>query len=702
MAQIASALIAPYRGGNRVEYLDNLFRMQIVAGRYRDAVATIASLRALRGAATPQLRADDIPYEMYAKAKARSIAGRVPFATAYVEVFRETFARLDDPASALVVRALVLTAPSAPQASLRGTPLVRAYLLAETFRAIAQPDLALIAQDDHRRYIIADALLVKTPDDAKVCVTVVRPRSTRVRLTALLNFTIYADRQTTLAEARRTASNGYVGVEGLTRGKGCSPDKPVPYEHDGSDADAVIYWIARQRWSDGRVGMYGGSYEGFTQWAAAKHRPRALQALMPSVTNAPGIDSPMEGNIFQSYFYNWPLYVTAGKWLDANDEGDPAGLNALEAKWYVEGRSYRSMGELGGPPNPIWQRWLEHPSYDAYWQRMIPYGPDFAHIGIPVLTTTGYFDGGQIGALYYFNQYQARDPKAQSYLIIGPYDHIRGQRGTTSLLGDDVNEIFGYRIDPVAHIDLGELRYAWFNYVFKGAPRPAILQNKVNYEVMGANVWRHVPTVAAMSPRRIRFYLSDVPTGSLHTLADKGAQRGVVIAQSLNLADRSDVNRTPPPGNGLDTYQAVAFASAPFVKPCELSGLFSGHLDYVVNKRDFDFEISLFDRTKDGTYVPLGLYFYMARASYAGDRMHRALLVPGKRAQLDFTSGRLTSRAFAAGSRLVVLINLLKEPDLQVNYGTGKDVSDETLTDATSPLAVHWLGDSYVDVPVSK
>ena len=117
---------------------------------------------------------------------------------------------------------------------------------------------------------------------------VVRPRSVAGRLPALLNFTIYADPGTTLDEARRTASNGYAGVEGLTRGKGCSPDPPVPYEKDGVDAAAVIDWISRQPWSDGRVGMFGGSYEGFTQWAAAKHMPKALKALMPSVTAAPG------------------------------------------------------------------------------------------------------------------------------------------------------------------------------------------------------------------------------------------------------------------------------------------------------------------------------------------------------------------------------------------------------------------------------
>ena len=75
----------------------------------------------------------------------------------------------------------------------------------------------------------------------------------------------------------------------------------------------LIDWISKQAWSDGQVGMYGGSYEGFTQWAAAKHMPKALKALMPSVTVAPGIDVPMEGNVFQTFVYYWPFYTT--KWI---------------------------------------------------------------------------------------------------------------------------------------------------------------------------------------------------------------------------------------------------------------------------------------------------------------------------------------------------------------------------------------------------
>ena len=60
----------------------------------------------------------------------------------------------------------------------------------------------------------------------------------------------------------------------------------------------------------------------------------------------------------------------------------------------------------------------------------------------------------------------------------------------------------------MARIDLGELRYQWFDYLFKGAPKPALLKDKVNYEVMGANVWKHAPSLAAMGDRRLTLHLS--------------------------------------------------------------------------------------------------------------------------------------------------------------------------------------------------
>ena len=54
----------------------------------------------------------------------------------------------------------------------------------------------------------------------------------------------------------------------------------------------------------------------------------------------------------------------------------------------------------------------------------------------------------------------------------------------------------------------------------------------------------------------------------------------------------------------------------------------------------------------------------------------------------------LTSRRFQPGSRRVVVLSLLRQLDVQINYGTGKDVSDETIADAREPLKVQWFGDS--------
>lgn len=104
--------------------------------------------------------------------------------------------------------------------------------------------------------------------------------------------------------ARTTAAHGYVGVMAYTRGKGRSAEVPVPHEHDGADAGAVIDWISKQPWSDGRVGMFGASYHGFTQSAAAKHSPPTLKAMMTSVAAVPGIDVPMEEDIFLNLLNN--------------------------------------------------------------------------------------------------------------------------------------------------------------------------------------------------------------------------------------------------------------------------------------------------------------------------------------------------------------------------------------------------------------
>ena len=122
------------------------------------------------------------------------------------------------------------------------------------------------------------------------------------------------------------AGHGYAAIRVDMRGSGESDgvlqDEYLQLELD--DAVEVIDWIARQPWSDGRVGMYGGSYAGFTAWAAAKRRPGALKGIMVGAPAAPGIDVPMEGNIFLNFLYPWPFYTTNNRWLDNATYSDNA------------------------------------------------------------------------------------------------------------------------------------------------------------------------------------------------------------------------------------------------------------------------------------------------------------------------------------------------------------------------------------------
>jgi predicted acyl esterase len=170
----------------------------------------------------------------------------------------------------------------------------------------------------------------------------------------------------------------------------------------------------------------------------------------------------------------------------------------------------------------------------------------------------------------------------------------------------------------------------------------------------------------------------------------------------VDLADRTDVDRRPAGGGivgtAIDAWNGISFVSNPLLSPIEISGLFSGRLEFITNKKDFDFNISLYELTAKNEYVLLSTYW--ARASAVGDLAHRQLLTPGKRERLDFKSVRLTSRQTQPGSRIVVLINIIKQPDMQINYGTGKDVSDETVGDANEPLRIQWFGDTFIDVPI--
>src|ERR1700744_625468 len=304
--------------------------------------------------------------------------------------------------------------------------------------------------DDNNRYIIEDSVIIKTKEGATLSAVVVRKRGVNMPQTTTLMFSIYSNLQRSISEAKYAAAHGYVGVVADTRGTRLSPDPIEPYEHENTDVNSVIDWIAKQPWSNGKVGMYGGSYLGFSEWAATKHMNKALKTIVPYVAAIPGQGLPMENNIFLNVNYQWAFYVTDNKYLDDAVNEDMKRFRNMQNKWYASGVAYRKIDSVDDTPNPWLQKWIKHPSYDKYWQNMVPYKEDFAKINIPVLTITGYYDDGQISAMQYLREHYKYNPKANHYLIIGPYDHFGAQKGGIPVLRD-------YKGDCVARIHTTEI-----------------------------------------------------------------------------------------------------------------------------------------------------------------------------------------------------------------------------------------------------
>jgi uncharacterized protein len=710
MRDLAARLVPVYQDPDPDRYLANLSALQLVAGNYSaadESRQTLRDRRRLLDAGRPVGR--DVIYDMYARAKAVEAESQVPFARAFTQAYEDVVPRLNDQ-DAYAVTQWLGTSPAVFRYALQklfdqqraddsigqseAVALIRAYLSFGAYRSFGPLVVSLNEEDDRRRYAVDDQVLIKTPEGASITAQLVRPKSLSKPLPALLEFTIYDSRN----YAKECAAHGYVGVVAYTRGTHDSPRQVVPYQHDGDDARAVIDWIAKQPWSDGRVGMYGDAYSGFTSWAAAKRLPPALKAIATSATTAPGIDVPMGGNIFQNSAYRWSSYVTNAKTSDESSYYDDALWHALDQKWYVSGSRYRDMGRLYGKPNPIFIRWLNHPSYDRYWQEMVPYREQFAHINIPVLTMTGYYSGSELGALYYFTQHHRYNPHADHTLVIGPYDDAVMQKGALATLQ-------GYQVDSAALVDLHELRYQWFNHVFKGGTIPPLLKAQVNYEVMGANEWRHAPTLEAMTKGSLKFYLDATVSGEGHRLTQHRNPKAAFILQTVNLADRKDAAWTPSTdliSRSIATHNDVLFVSEPMAKPTEFNGLFSGRLDFTVNKMDVDLNIILFERLAGGDYIRLFSPAYEFRASYARDRVHRHLLKAGERQELSFRSERMTSRLLQQGSRLVMVLGVNKRPDREINYGTGNDVSEESIDDGKVPVKIRWHNDSYIEIPIRR
>lgn len=555
------------------------------------------------------------------------------------------------------------------------------YLLSTLFiLTIATETFAQPTTTADSIYIIQDSVLIPTRSGVEIYAIIVCKKSNREPLPAILFYTTYYQGVNDNIFGKRSADRNYVGIVAYARGIRTDLKYYAPFEHEGTDIYDIIDWISKQSWCNGSVGMFGGSYTGYSQWATVKKIHPALKTIVPQVAVMPGYDFPMENNVPLTHILSWSNDIYKNKSLP----------RSLPFDYFNNGTAYNKIDSIAGLHNPIFQKWLHYPSYDRYWQLMIPTPDEFAKINIPILTTTGFYDGSQIGAFQYFKLHNKYNQNANHYFVIGPYDHWGGQR-------KPAKNLMGYEIDNVANINMMDLAYEWLNYVLKGKPKPEILKDKINYQVMGTNEWKHAPSLKAINNDTLTFYLVN------KILTTQKPKVQAAEKQIIDFKDRDNQNNFYTPEIIFDTLDAsngLIFTSKPFENEFSINGSFSGNLFATINKKDIDVSLALYELLPEGKYFFLTRY--VGRASYAKNNAKRQLLKPNKKESIPFDNTRFVSKKIGKESRLVILLNINKHPFEIINYGSGKPVSDETIIDAGEPLLIKWHNKSFIKVPVWK
>jgi uncharacterized protein len=707
---LAKQALTTYRNDNKGANLSAVFRMQLVAGDAAASVATADQWLAQHvDGPGAEPAAFSLGTRMYARARARQDARHESFDDAYRATYRAVFAEYGDRRAYDAVWSMG-TLPAnlrrGWQPILDGQKEKDTIALTDAVRLLVgwadyesssrswKLNEELAREDESRRYIIEPDVLIHTRYGATLSAIVVRSRRSDKQPTALRGV-IQTLFPVSMRQAKFAASRGYVGMEIDTRGKRLSHDEIVLFEKDADDMWGAIDWISEQPWSDGQVGMYGGSNTGFTQWAAAKTLHPALKTIVPYCPEEPGYGLPMENNVFSTA--NYDMLLELGSKVPGQFQ-DRSRIEPALNKWYETGRPFNEIEQIDGIPNPWLQKFLKHPAFDSYWQGMTAFGKDYRKLDIPILAIDGYYDDGQSNAVRHLRDHYRYRADAEHYLVIGPYDHFAAQASWKPGM------IRGYAIDPVAQLDTSELTFKWFDYVMKRGPKPAILKNRINHQVMGANEWRNASSIEAMSTERLTLHLSPARSGDYYSLSAQPPSSAAAVTQRIDFADRTTTSFGAYPGTVLsvkpDFKEALLFVSEPFAAPAAVSGLFSARLRAILNKKDMDIAMVLYEITPSGEFFHLS--WTVQRASFAKDMRKRRLLVSNVRQTIPLDNTHLVSRQLSKGSRLLVALTINRSPDYQINYGTGKDVSTESIADAKEPLVVQWLGESTVTIPISR
>jgi len=274
------------------------------------------------------------------------------------------------------------------------------------------------------------------------------------------------------------ARQGYLVVIQDVRGRGGSEGRFDPFVQEVDDGYDTVKWAADLPGSNGRVGMYGFSYQGTAQWAALAGRPPHLAAIAPAMCAA---------DLYHGWFYRegrFALTELGWAYQLARDTAQRQGradlaealTRAMKAPDYTH-LPLTDQPLLEAADAGFWQEWVSHPAYDGYWKRRnwLPAALDHP---VPTFHIGGWFDPYLAGTLQSYVALAEQDPGRHT-LIIGPWGHIPWGAKTAH-----------YDAGPAGQINLDLLMVRFFDYWLKG-DQSAVWGSPVQFYALNSRSWFH-------------------------------------------------------------------------------------------------------------------------------------------------------------------------------------------------------------------
>lgn len=301
------------------------------------------------------------------------------------------------------------------------------------------------------------------------------------------------------------ANQGYMVVIQDVRGRGESGGEFYPYLNEAKDGYDTVEWAARLPRSNGKVGMYGFSYQGAAQWAAASMRPPHLTAIAPAMCAA---------DLYHGNFYprGSLLFAELRGWAYqlARDGARRAGDAEAEA-YCTRMMSNRSLWEGQLPVSdadevllryfPAYYDWVGHPEFDAYWKQFCWITKE-SNATVPAFHIGGWYDYILDGTIQSFDLLRggrlARGEAPVDRMLIGPWSHIPWGRKAG---GAD----HGPAADGYVHKEM----LKWFDVWLKGETDPEYMaEPAIRYYELGSGLWRTADALPSVKDgaEKLTFY----------------------------------------------------------------------------------------------------------------------------------------------------------------------------------------------------